>query len=403
MTKRAVRMALLVVFLAAMGVTAYLFWKAERRAQTTATAAAAFDTSAREAIASVAELRAAQQAYVAAGQGPEFWFARTSSLANDVKAGLSTLKSGTSAPTAASAFDDAFGALQDFEQMDGRAREYTRSRQIALASDLIFADGLELTRKIADAVEQGRTSELAARAASASAERRRQMFSFGAALAAATLIVLLLLPTGARAQAAEPVVALTPVAPLRTLDEAEAALDLDESWAPAHGAAAGSPETNSPPSLDLRRVAAVCAELARLGDTHALPSVLERAAGILDATGIVLWIADPDGRELSPIVTHGYPANLINRLGTIHRDAENATAAALRTGLLQTVRADAVSNGAIAAPLVTAAGCVGVMAAEVRHNGEQQEAVVAAAGIVAAQLATLVGPPVGRAKSEAAG
>ena len=27
----------------------------------------------------------------------------------------------------------------------------------------------------------------------------------------------------------------------------------------------------------------------------------------LDANGIVLWIADPDGKELSPILAHGYP------------------------------------------------------------------------------------------------
>ncbi len=72
---------------------------------------------------------------------------------------------------------------------------------------------------------------------------------------------------------------------------------------------------------------------------------------------------------------------------------ENATASAFRTSLLQTVKADAVSHGAIAAPLLTPAGCVGVMAAEVRGGGEQQEATLAAATIVAAQLATLVGPP----------
>ncbi|HEX9093986.1 MAG TPA: hypothetical protein VF902_08380, partial [Coriobacteriia bacterium] len=91
---------------------------------------------------------------------------------------------------------------------------------------------------------------------------------------------------------------------------------------------------------------------------------------------------------------------------TIARDAQNATAAAFRTGLLQTVKSDAVSNGAIAAPLLTPAGCVGVMAAEVRGEGEQHEGKLAAATIVAAQLATLVGPPSARVQgrnAEAAG
>ena len=153
--------------------------------------------------------------------------------------------------------------------------------------------------------------------------------------------------------------------------------------------------------FDLDTVASLCSDLARVIDTRALPALLERAAEVLDAPGIVLWIADPDGRELSPIVTHGYSQPMVTRLGTILRDAENATASAFRTSLLQTVAADAVSNGAIAAPLVTPAGCVGVMAAEVRHQGEKDSAKLAAASIVAAQLATLAGPPSTRAQARA--
>ena len=68
----------------------------------------------------------------------------------------------------------------------------------------------------------------------------------------------------------------------------------------------------------------------RANPGHApLPALLERAADILDASGIVLWIADPDGRELTPIVVHGYSPQLAARFGTIARDAENVTAAAL--------------------------------------------------------------------------
>jgi hypothetical protein len=137
----------------------------------------------------------------------------------------------------------------------------------------------------------------------------------------------------------------------------------------------------------------------------ALPPLLEQAASLLDAAGIILWIADPDARELNAVLAHGYPQHLVNRLGTISRTAENATAAAFRTGLMQTVCSDGISNGAIAAPLVTCGGCVGVMAAEVRGDSQKQDARLAAATIVAAQLASLVGPPAGRtndAKVEAA-
>ena len=152
-------------------------------------------------------------------------------------------------------------------------------------------------------------------------------------------------------------------------------------------------------TTDFPGLALLCVDLARVSDTRLLPSLLDRAASVLDASGIILWIADPDGRELNPIFAQGYPDQLVNRLGTIPRDAENATAAAFRTSLLQTVLSDSISPGAIAAPLVTSGGCVGVMAAEVRHDSERHGMTLAAATIVAAQLATLVGPPAARNQS----
>lgn len=165
----------------------------------------------------------------------------------------------------------------------------------------------------------------------------------------------------------------------------------------------GAPTLERAPDTDFAGVASLCVDLARIVDTRALPSLLDRAATILDASGIILWIADPDGRELNAIFAQGYPQQLVNRLGTIPRDAQNATAAAFRTSLLQTVMADSISSGAIAAPLVTPGGCVGVMSAEVRHDAERQDMKLAAATIVAAQLATLVGPPTAKNHAKAAG
>ena len=106
------------------------------------------------------------------------------------------------------------------------------------------------------------------------------------------------------------------------------------------------------------------------------------------------------GASSLPVIAHGYPQNLVARLGTMSRDAENVTAAAFRTGLMQTLKADAISHGAIAAPLLTPAGPVGVMAAEVLNDGERRESTRAAAAIVAAQLATLMGPPAARTQGK---
>lgn len=432
MTRPAVRLTLLVIFLAAMGTTACLFWMAERQSHLSDTDSRRFDTSARTAERTVFDLRTAQQAYVAPGQGEDFWISRSAALVQELRAQVRALKSEAASPSSALAFDSALSTLQDLEQIDVRAREYARSRQPQLASTLIFGDGLDLARTISDAVERGRTMEIAGRDEVRAALERREVFSLGAAAAAATLIVLLLMPTGRPVAAAGPVLSTAPApAPAwkpTFVDDAPLSLegfDAEDGWTPARprGAAATAGHVEAPPPapppppavpapaapvdatppVDLQSVAAVCNDLARIVDTRALPSLLERAAALLDASGVVVWIADPDGRELAPIVAHGYPAGVVTRLGTIPRDAENVTAAAFRTSLLQTVKADAVSNGAIAAPLVTPGGCVGVMAAEMRHEAEQRGPVLAVATIVAAQLAALVGPPSTRAKAEVAG
>jgi hypothetical protein len=284
--------------------------------------------------------------------------------------------------------------------MDARAREYARSNQRLLASDLIFSDGLEQTTAVMSAVERARAAISAHKIVAGSEARRHELTIAGGAAAAAIVVGLLLVPVPRQLA---PEASLQPAPQAESETEAEAdALPLRDVRDPVPPVPTVTPpslretSTESLDPLDLGKVASLCSELARITDTRSLPDVLERTATVLDANGVVLWIADPDGRELNPVATHGYPAQLVTRLGTIPRDAQNATAAAFRTALLQTVHADAISTGAIAVPLVTPSGCVGVMAAEVRHGGEKQDAKLAAAAIVAAQLATLVGPPSSR-------
>ena len=423
MTRLSVRLTLLIVSLAALGYAAYLTWSEQQSHQIVSTGRQ-FDSAARAAAVNVADLRAAQQAYVAAGQGQDFWFARVTALAKELGDNLSYLKSIASQPTVPQALDDASAALQDFEQMDRRARDYARSRQITAASNLVFTEGVDLTRKAGDALARAIDAELSGEDGMVAAARRKALYAFGAAAGLSTLALLLLVPVGSKP---EPVAAMPPrvqaAPPSLGLD------DLDDFGVVSHAtrapaATTGTDEEAKPraaagskfpppkplvakvvppkPLVDLPSVASLCCDLARVGDTKALPDLLTRAAGVLDASGIIVWIADPDGRELSPILVHGYPPQLATRLGNLARDAENVTGAAFRTGLLQIMKADTISNGAIAAPLVSSGGCVGVMAAEVKNGGEQQELLQAAATIIASQLATLVGPPAVRPKAEAA-
>lgn len=410
MTKLSVRLTLLLACVSAIGYAAFLTWSSEHDARLAANSLRQFNVAARALSVGVAELRAAQQSYVAVGQGQDFWFARVTAIVTDLHEKLATLRSLATAPEAVVAVDDASGALQDFEQMDKRARDYARSRQLTLASDLLFTDGFDLTKKAGDSIERAVTAELMSREVFAGELRRQEVEALSGAAGLATFALLLLAPTGpkrrGRNRAAASAAPAIPTASLKTLDDLMDFGIVEKAAAPVVPATAAPPPAPLLPArstVDLGGVAALCVQFARIQETRALPALLGRAADILNASGIVLWIADPDGRELSPIVVHGYSPQLANRFGTIVRDAENVTALAYRTGLLQTMKSDAVSNGAVAAPLVTSGGCVGVMAIEMKDGGEQQEPLLAAAAIFAAQLATLVGPPSARAKTEAVG
>lgn len=392
-----VRVTLLFLFLAAAGGAGYLLWTSERQLRSSAHAFPAFDARASSSARDALELRSAQRAYVAAGQGERFWIEKAGSILSDLKASLDGLRAQATAPRARTAVETALATLADFEQMDRRAREYARGDQRLIASDLIFSDGLELTGAIVGAIDEARTAERELHEGLARQARRVELAGLLGFAGFGLLIVVLLVPVS-RPPKAE---AAATVAPAGVEADAPDPLDLSLVLKRMDGAV----EKPAPDPVSLDGLAAVCAELARVTDTRSLPPILERTADTLDASGIVLWIADPDGRELTPIVAHGYPPQLLVRLGTIAREAANVTAAAFRTGLVQTVKADAVSHGAIAAPLVTPHGTVGVMAAEVRNDGEKQPAKLAAAAIVAAQLGTLVGPPVSRSnhKADAAG
>lgn len=398
MRSRVVRLTLTLLAVGAIAAAAYLTWTTERRAAKGRSDAATFESARMTALREAFELRAAQQAYVAAGQSETFWFGKVTASVDALTTAFATLGVSSSSGTTRAALEAAQQALQDFEQVDRRARSYVSSGQQLLASDLIFSDGLDTTGRITAALEQAGHAAGQDAALAAAAVKREQLLP----IAAAALVVLisLLLLTAVPAQA--PVV-VTEAAPMPVPSHGEG-LDLgtlmrDEPKTVAEPAPVAAPPQ---PPFEMQALATVCTDLARLTDTNDLPAVLERAAAALDASGLVLWVADPDGKELMPVAAHGYAANVLSRLGTLKVDAENATSSAFRTGLVQTVKADAMSHGAIAAPLVTSGGTRGVMSAEVRNDGEKQPEKLAAAAIVAAQLATLVGPPAVRTQDRTA-
>jgi transcriptional regulator with XRE-family HTH domain len=153
----------------------------------------------------------------------------------------------------------------------------------------------------------------------------------------------------------------------------------------------GSVSAVSQPEPDLVAAARLCTELGRVLETHQVAPLLEGAAGILDAVGLIVWVWDPHRTALRPAFAHGYSDEVLARLPRVRRDADNATATAFRSAQTQIVDGSKQSSGALVVPLLTPKGCVGVLALELRHGGEQRGSVCALATIFAAQLVRLVG------------
>jgi hypothetical protein len=142
---------------------------------------------------------------------------------------------------------------------------------------------------------------------------------------------------------------------------------------------------------DLSAAADLCTSLARISDVGEVAPLLDDAARILAAVGLIIWSWEPQARVLRPLLAHGYSEVVLAQFPRVPRDADNAIAAAFRSEETRIVNGDDRSTGAVVVPLVTPSGCAGVLAIELRDGGEQCESVRALAAILAAQLANLFG------------
>ncbi|MDQ3346957.1 MAG: helix-turn-helix domain-containing protein [Acidobacteriota bacterium] len=143
--------------------------------------------------------------------------------------------------------------------------------------------------------------------------------------------------------------------------------------------------------LDFLAVAHLCTDLGRVATSAELRPLLQEAARIIGATGIIVWLWDPTVEELAPALVHGYSDKVLAQLPTVGRDADNATAAAFRSGRTCAINGSAHSSGALVVPLVESYGCAGVLAIELQDGREQTTFVEAAATIVTAAITQLIG------------
>lgn len=372
MRSRAARFLIALTALLAVAATAVFIIQTEKQITAVSSSLRQFDVRAREAADALAEMRAAQQAYVAEGQGIAFWMPKVSTTMATATSAIDRLsQTATDAGTRA-ALDEAAMSMAEFKDIDTRAREYVNGEQPLMASDVIFTEGGLAATAVAHQVETARLTEQQAVDRREALSRKQE----AVALASAGIFVALavLLPVAVQRPAREETAGNGPVLGL-----------VSPPAAPTTAATIAS-HTGL-----LKAAAELSTEFGRVHTIDDVNVLLGRAAKAMDASGVVVWMGSLGGADLEPVLSHGYSAQTLARIAPVPRSAANAAAAAYRSGNLQIVLSRPGTSGAIVAPILVPGGCVGALSAEF-SGAETSESVQSLAAVVAANLASVLSP-----------
>ncbi|MBI2188601.1 MAG: hypothetical protein HYU37_15995 [Acidobacteria bacterium] len=353
MQERSVRLVVLTLLLATPLAAAFFLWNIDRRAAASVDASDAVAGHVDRMRDAIAEIGAAQQGYVAPGQLDEPWFERSTAQVEALRGEVAAVRPLLRSSSAAAVLDGLAQSLEALEAADARTRENLSLGQDLMAADVIFSDGRNILDGMAAQMRELQRAERAAAAAEREALAQTRWTAVG----------LVLLVSFAAIGWAIRVSGVPKVPEVRS----------------------GTPGTAT---IDLSAAAALCTDLSRVTETAALRPLVERAASLVDASGLTLWMSG--GEQLFAVLSHGYAVEQLARFGPIARSADNAVAAAWRTGRLSVMAGDTRAPGALVAPMFGPNGGIGVLAFEIRDGREQDPAVQAVATMVAAQLATAV-------------
>lgn len=394
MTRLPLRLLVIVLALGATGALGHRAFLIDLDIGASLDAARRSDQAVSSARLELSGLEATLRALVAPGQRPRAWEAEGGRRLDELRELLIALDDASHAdhPLA--------GALDTVDRLaatERRVRDYAAGDQALLASDLVFNEARDIIATLDQQV--GRAGSLARgrHAAVLSSLRQEQGLLVGGLVAVWLFASILLLPAGRRRDMpegpADVELAASDHASTGTPDTSVRVRDT------AHETHAASAEPVA--AQPLAAVASLCTDLARVADGNEIAGLLERTSNVMDASGVIVWVAGPTGMELFPVAQHGYEARVFGRIGSIRRDAANLTAAAYREASLRSSAAFGTSAAALAAPLVGPNGPVGVLSAELRNGPDVAPAAAALATILAAQLATLVGSIPGATSDEA--
>jgi hypothetical protein len=385
MFRRTVRIACLVVGLLVTAGLAYRTLQNEdalNREQRAATAGVAAVNKTAELLL---DLRASLHAYVAPGQGLPFWGKRAQETLDQLRQSLVNLD-GIVTPRGGS-LAESLDAVDQLSAAEQRARTYASRDEMQLAGDVIFTEVRDLLAVATTQVQSVANSLTREHDRRAAAIRQEQLSLATAGVAIWIVIALLLLPT-------EPKPAVQDPAHWRNELKETLKRPIPVAPPPPTPAVIVAPEVPVAPDVlaTLKTVAEICGDLSALSDPGALEGALARVSALLNATGLIVWVASNDGATLAPVATHGFDPKIVARIGKIGRDSSNLTAAAFRENQPRISAVTPTTPGALAVPMCSPTGPAGVLSIELKAGQPVDEPKVALAAIIAAQLATLAMP-----------
>jgi hypothetical protein len=399
MTRRFVRLTLFAVLLLAFGAAAYHIALLERSLGAEDARADAAARAAASALDALLELRAAERAYIAEGQGVPYWHARAASALTGLRAELDTLRRTAVSPASRTTLDTIEDTLGRVARLEDRIAEHALAGRRPHAEDLIFADAvqastvLERDLRAATAIDRedsrGRTRAI----------REQELLILALAGAVALLVALMLVPVP-RAQNQEPPpreVAETGDLPLNLraapgLTSRPASALLPDPALPQVLPAVADGGDRAATAAKLHAAADLCGALARVQRSDDLPALFARISRILDAQGLIVWMSDAGAHTLTPVLSHGYRSESLARVGSIGWDEKNPAAEAFRRDEPRLIEASDRGPAAIAVPLLAASGSVGVVTIELKDGSRPDLARLDLTRIFAAQLAGLIAP-----------
>ncbi len=356
MHRRSLRITCLVIALLASAGLGYLALQQEAAPAAERQSSLSKEESIRQTAELLDDLRASMHAYVAPSQGLPFWGKRAQDGIETLQQQLTTLDQAI-APGTLKASIDAVGQLAAAER---RARTYVSRDEMQLAGDVIFTEVRDLLAGMTADVQSLRDGVRREHDRRTAQLRQEQLMLAGGALAVWIIAALLLLPAGAPA----------------AQDPAQWRSDLKQALEPGSAPASLSAPTQAPQAPEapkapeligaLRQTSEICADLAALADPGALQGTLGRVSGMLNATGLIVWVASNDGSSLSPVATHGFDPKLVHRIGKIARDSANLTASAFRDNAAKISVPTATAPGALAVPMCGPTGPTGVLSVEMK-------------------------------------